>query len=262
MLVDHAHLAIPQDIFRMTEVRHSSMGNLGLFGASALTSNAMAGSRNIFMDYRKEDDLTYQGYGNKLTTQEDFTRFQESAEKGGGFSKMTISPAQTGENMRRLSGENEGRIGSHNYDRPLIGANGQRNLSPARLRHAVMTTGNNLHQLITRICPPEMQNRLPAEAFNTLALLSGMANPLAGLEQKVEAYAKEKNIDKSEVLVHKAISGDQLREARQEISANVKLVSKMLTKYFRNDAQLHAGKGLVQPAGYRLCLSAAAEREK
>lgn len=59
MVVDKAHLAIGNDIFTMTEVRHSSVGNVGMFGASALISNANAGTSNMLMDYGEEEDLTY-----------------------------------------------------------------------------------------------------------------------------------------------------------------------------------------------------------
>ena len=239
MVVDHAHLAISDDIFKMTEVRKSSMGNLGLFGASSVTSNAMAGASNIFMDNRKKDDPTYYGFGNKQATQEDFTRYKESLKNEGDYSHRTYSPAQTGENMRRTSGEHEGQIGSYKYDKPLLDAEGDRILSAYRLKTAATEMGTDLMELVASVCPPEMRSEMPSEAYNTMLLLPVMGGSMDPIDRKIDAYAKEKKISSGDVLPSDALSDDLIRSTRQEISENLRLVSKLLTKYFKNDERLH-----------------------
>ena len=239
MVVDHAHLAISDDIFKMTEVRKSSMGNLGLFGASSVTSNAMAGASNIFMDKRKEDAETYYGLGNKQATQEDFTRYKESLKNEGDYSHRTFSPAQTGENMRRASGEHEGQISSYKYDKPLLDADGDRILSAYRLKTAAIDMGKDLMELVSTICPPEMRSEMPSEAYNTMLLLPVMGGSMDPIDRKIDAYAKDKKISSGDVLPSDALSDDLIRSTRKEISENLRLVSRLLTKYFKNDERLH-----------------------
>lgn len=231
MVVDHAHLAISDDVFKMTEVRKSSMGNLGLFGASSVTSNAMAGASNIFMDNRKTYDPTYSGFGNKQATQEEFTRYQESLKNEGAHSHMTYSPAQTGENLRRASGEHEGQIGSYHYDKPLLDAEGDRITSPYRLKTAATDMGKDLMELVSTVCPPEMRTEMPSEAYNTMLLLPAMGASMDPIDRKIDDYTKEKKIDKGDVSPSDALPDDLIRSTRQEISENIRLVSKLLTKY-------------------------------
>ena len=80
---------------------------------------------------------------------------------------------------------------------------------------------------------------LPAEVFNTLALLSSMGSSLSLIEKKVDDYAKENNVPKNGLDIFKAVPAETVRESRQEISNNITLVSRTLTKYYKNDARLH-----------------------
>ncbi|MBO6093004.1 MAG: hypothetical protein J6P40_05155, partial [Oscillospiraceae bacterium] len=240
MVVDTAHLNVSDDIFKMSDVRLSSLGNLGLFAGSSLTSNAMAGTSNILMDLRKEDDLTYHGYGNKRATQEDFTNYKESIQNNSsGYSKTTYSPAQTGENLRRASGDNEGLIGSYKYDNPLKNNNGVTIISPFKLKNAIYNEGNALHEIFISLSTAEMQAQMHSEAFNTMTLLSSMGSSLGPIDQKIDDYAKAKNIEKNKVKLRQAVPLDMIVQARQEISGYIPQVSRLLTKYFKNDKRLH-----------------------
>ena len=240
MVVDTAHLNISDDVFKMSDVRLSSMANLGLFAGSSLTSNAMAGTSNVLMDLGEEEDLTYHGYGNKRATQQDFQNYQNSIEENsGGYSKTTYSPAQTGENLRRTSGDNEGIIGSYKYEDPLKNRNGVAILSPFKLKNAIYTEGNALYNIFVSLGTAEMQEQMPSEALSTMTTLSAMGSSLALIDRKIDEYAKNNKVEKKDVKMRQAVPLDMIVHARQEISGYIPQVSKLLTKYFKNDKRLH-----------------------
>ena len=102
-------------IFQQDAVQFTAFHNLGMFGAKAVHLNAKAGLENTLIDMGQREDLTYENFGNKRATQRDFRNYQKSLDHDITIQKYTEIPAMVGENLRRVSGEHAGDIGSYQY---------------------------------------------------------------------------------------------------------------------------------------------------
>ncbi|HCB65493.1 MAG TPA: hypothetical protein DEP43_05970, partial [Ruminococcaceae bacterium] len=67
----------------------------------------------------KKNDQSYQNYGNKRATARDWVNYKESMSKGSSLTKKTYVPAEVGEQMRRMEGDETGEIGSYKFNDPL-----------------------------------------------------------------------------------------------------------------------------------------------
>ena len=248
MIVDTAHLETGGQIFQRSEIRYSSLANLGLFGVEAFTQNAKAGAENTIMDLSEREDETYQGYGNKIASAEDWANFKESMEaKEPGVIKDTFVPGEIGERMRRMEGEGTGEIGSYNFNEPLKDNEGNLKLSLGKICTKINNYGREVTDIFKSIYSPEQQNELPFEMVVIANTLAAMGGPLSTLNRQIHQYIDDKNKNKNEkdklnrnnVREASALSGDQLRKARAEMSENVAKINLLLFNYLKNDRRMH-----------------------
>ena len=96
-----------EEIFRFGAVQ-----NTGFAAAEDLLTSMNLYYHYKMLRYGKEDDITYQGQGNKRMTGEEYKRWQETYNSGGYGQKGWI-PASVAENLRRL--DDKSLMGSYNH---------------------------------------------------------------------------------------------------------------------------------------------------
>ncbi|MBQ6342042.1 MAG: hypothetical protein IJI41_02835 [Anaerolineaceae bacterium] len=177
MVVNIAHLATGGDIFKQSEVRFSNLGNLGMFVAEAFDQNTKAGADNLLMDLTKKNDQSYQNYGNKRATARDWVNYKESMSKGSSLTKKTYVPAEVGEQMRRMEGDETGEIGSYKFNDPLkAGGEGNDNILVGlrKISSGIEQIGTEIQGNFEQILPAEQQQSAPFEVATIANTLSGM----------------------------------------------------------------------------------------
>ncbi len=247
MVVDTAHLATGGDIFKQAEVEYSHLANFGMFAASAFDSNSKAGAKNTLMDLAKQDDQTYQNYGNKRVNMKDMGNYFASQKKSGHIINKTFIPGETGERMRRMHGDGTGQISSFQFNDPLKDDNGDVFVGLTKLDEAITSYGESIQEKLRNIFPEEGREQLPFEVSTLMNTLSGLGTPLYQLNSKIENRLDKENTGKSEenqiqrpdAVEQFYTNADELRTARQELSANIEKVNILLNDYLKNDARIH-----------------------
>ncbi len=247
MIVDTAHLATGGDIFKQSEVEYSHLVNLGMFGASAFDSNSKAGVENTLMDLAKQDDQTYQNYGNKRVTKKDMVNYFESQKKSGHITNKTFIPGETAERMRRMQGDGTGQISSYKFSDPLKDDDGDVTVGLSKIDEAITSYGETIKGKLSEIFPEETWAQLPFEVTTFMNSLSGFGTPLYQLNMKIDNRLAQENAGKSEenkiqrqdAIEQFYINADELRSARQELSENIEKVNILLNNYLKNDARVH-----------------------
>ena len=240
MVVDVAHLATGGEIFKEGEVTFSSVANLGLFGAGMLGKTVDINTDHIMKDLSKKDDLSYQGYGNKRVTREDYERYKKTRNYGSGPVQKTYIPAETGELMRRTEGDKAGELGSMQYSAGILNAEGNIEANFYTLNKKVDQHGDRIQEFLRETFGDEWYDmQLPQEIKGPINEFGFAASSLIDLDNDLKKYADAHKENYEEVDELKVLKPEDVRKARHEISQNVSTVSKILTKYFKNDARLH-----------------------
>ena len=250
MVVNIAHLATGGDIFKQSEVRFSNLGNFGMFAAEAFDQNTKAGAENLLMDLTKKNDQSYQNYGNKRATARDWVNYKESMSKGSSLTKKTYVPAEVGEQMRRMEGDETGEIGSYKFNDPLkAGEEGNDNILVGlrKISSGIEQIGTQIQENFEEILPAEQQQNAPFEIATIANTLSGMGAPLESLDLEINRNLDKSNREKEgdkklkreEIREQFFVTPVMLRQTRKELSDNISKVNILLMKYFKNDKRLH-----------------------
>ena len=247
MVVNTAHLATGGQIFKQSEVGFSHMANFGMFGAEAFEQNTRAGAETTLMDLAKKTDQSYQNYGNKRATKQDWANYKNSTKKSSGVIKETYVPAEVGEQLRRMEGDQSGELGSYKYDDPLKDENGDVMVGLTSISNAIERCGTAIQESFADLIPPEEMAQAPYEVATIANTLAGMGGPLLNLESDINAKLDKENEGKEEdkkagrgdILEQYYVTPDALREARAELSENIGKVNILLNNYFKNDQRLH-----------------------
>ena len=250
MVVNTAHLATGGDIFKQSEVGFSHLANLGMFAAEAFDQNTKAGAENLLMDLAKKNDQSYQNYGNKRATARDWVNYRGSMSKGSSLTKKTFVPAEIGEQMRRMAGDESGEIGSFKFNDPLkSGQEGDDSilLGLDKINSGIEQIGTDIQMQFEEILPAEQQHNAPFEVATIANTLSGMGAPLALLDLEItrklnkenEKKAENKKLKREDIREQFFVTPEMLRKTREELSDNISKVNVLLMKYFKNDKRLH-----------------------
>ena len=247
MVVNTAHLTTGGDIFEKAQVGFSHIANLAIFGAEAFEQNAKAGTENKLMDLMNQEDLTYQNYGNKRATKRDFANYRKSGNKSRGMIKETYIPAQLGERLRRMEGDEAGVIDSYKFNEPMKNNKGQVLLGLNAIQRAIDKYGSQIQEYDLDILNEIPQDQAPFEMNNISNFLNMLGDPLLELEsaisEKLDAENKDKPDDKKlkrkDVKDEYFLTPDELRSAREKLSENIGKVNILLTNYLKNDERVH-----------------------
>ena len=240
MTVDVAHIPAAADIFRQDEVGFSGLANVGMFGAIAFKSNAAAGSENTFMDMRNKYDLSYQGIGNKRVTAQDYENYQKSVENAGDWAKMTYSPADAGERMRRLNGAGAGEMGSFSYSGKIPKNGKEVSYGLYSLSKTIEGESFGVSEIVGNIMQDAavQSGGLPEDLINLKMEIMAMGYPLNDLNNEAISYAQKKNVARNTISDFDALPSEKIRDARSQMSENITKLNRILL-YFRNDKRVH-----------------------
>ena len=112
MVVDVAKIRGAAPIFEMDKVYAHHKADRMMLGAGLFSSFAKAEAENQFAKLKDKDDMTYQGYGNKLASEEDYKRYNKSISFFSTHKDKAYSPNGAGENMLRMEGGRSGKLGA------------------------------------------------------------------------------------------------------------------------------------------------------
>ncbi len=111
MVVDVAKIRGAAPIFEMDTVYAHHKADRAMLGAGLLAPFAKAEAENQFAKLKNKDDMTYQGFGNKLATEEDYKRYNKSISFSSTRADKAHSPNGAAENMARMEGGRSGKLG-------------------------------------------------------------------------------------------------------------------------------------------------------
>lgn len=222
MVRDVAHISAGDDIFKMETPEISSLGNFGIFVATAHETNARINAEERFEQLAGQEDLSYAGLNNKRVNKEDYRHYKSGSRDYDRLTKSDI-PNAVAENMRRLEGENSGLISSSAYigTLPKSGSMGVNNLEAA-----LEAEGNALLNSILKVTGKrsieELYNvpDLPWELRELLGYLGDAGMPVG------ELIRGENN-------------PETIRSARAMIDEQIEKLNTVLFRYFGNDRRLN-----------------------
>ena len=249
MVVNTAHLATGGTIFEKAEVNPSHWGNIGAFGAEAFNQNAQAGLENTLMDLAQAEDQSYQNFGGKRATKQDWVQYRASMKKGSG-DKDTFTPGATGDRLRRMEGDDAGEIGSYEFAGALRKkSTGEIVQTLTRISAAVEKAGSKTSKLIwNEILTEKQREQAPVELVSIYDVIPWMGNSLITLSEKIDENIAKKNagikneqnkIKRENIKESHFVSPEDLRDTRKELSRNIGLLNVLLKNYLKNDKRAH-----------------------
>ncbi|MBR6090837.1 MAG: hypothetical protein IKP86_12950 [Anaerolineaceae bacterium] len=226
-------------IFQQDAVQFTAFHNLGMFGAKAVHLNAKAGLENTLIDMGQREDLTYENFGNKRATQRDFRNYQKSLDHDITIQKYTEIPAMVGENLRRVSGEHAGDIGSYQYSGNMPkDENGNEIETLVTIANACGDEASEVKHVIREIIEEVGREQLTPELSAIIADLMLSGESLRVLDRKTDAYCAKNGIERGPKTELEALTADDLRECRAELDGDISRVIQ-LQRIFKNDERLH-----------------------
>ena len=233
---------LAEPIFQQDAVQFGYKERLGMFAAKSFNLNAEAGMENLLMDLGKRQDQTYENFGNKRATQQDYNNYKKSLDHEITIQKYTEIPAMVGENLRRASGEHAGEVDSWKYTGNLkkLGEDEDEGVETSlqSVMDACEHEAMNLKALIREILADTSPEQIPPELLEIIEGISTTGLSLWDLEDKTKKYCKDKNIPRTPDMETEALTQDDLREAGEALDADISRLQR-LQKYFKNDERLH-----------------------
>ncbi len=211
-------------IFTEEVVRFNSLANGAFVFANAWNGFWDTSWQSQMAELAKEDDRSYQGWGNKRVTKADMDRYL-ATKNSAGLGVTSLSPASAGENMRRMT-DAEGQIGSYmdTSDSLEISSISSKNLS--RLAGALEAEGDRLYEKIRTIMTYEQFDTAGQEFRNLIGALPDFRFPIDRLRNKVnnqEGGAKPEDV----------------KATYAEISDGMAKISKMYQKFLGSDSRIN-----------------------
>lgn len=229
MIVDVAKIKGAESVFAKDEVYLQSKADAKMFAAGAMAPIAKADMENSFAKIGQKDDLSYQNFGNKMLSKEDYERYHNSLNLWSSHVTMADSPNAVAENLRRAEGGKSGTIGAF---------------------EDVEAAGKSLSRPpFSLIC----QNIMPlfTDLNNTLSSITPMNKLMSGgMTPELEQIRKSLNgqdiltklltllPDQDKINFLKKSKQTNLMEARTLLTDTIKNLNTLLFRYYRNDKRV------------------------
>ena len=257
MVVDVGKLDTDGTIFEKEDVKYNLYNNFLRWGGATIDPFLQIGISNNMARRSKEDDLSYQNYGNKRVTREDMKNYDKT-NTIFTLSPKTYSPAVAGENARRLTGKKAGIMGSFKYAGNLGDDVINADLSPKRLSEALADAITAFANSIEALFPPEQQGEnLPKVILDTVSDVFLLGdNAMVDLNEDYDAKLDEAANDHAieDTKLESLIEADRFRDAHEKLSNDQKKVSDIYRDILKADERL-----LIPVTNllsiYELCLS-------
>ena len=226
MIVDAAGFKSAESIFEKDTVNMPSSSDRRMFGASVMASVNKSDMENTMDEQAHEDDMNYQGFGNKMVTKEDYDRYKSSLKLYTSRPDEAHSANVSAENIHRLEGPDSGDIGALPME--IRNAAGEiLSKNAVKLNQNLKLSGEFIKNTLTRITPDRMlaEGSIPAELQKIIQGLDFLDIPMM------------KILSEDPMMING--SKAQLRQARTKLSQNISDLNILLFKYYNNDKRLH-----------------------
>ena len=254
MVVDVGKLDTGGAIFEKEASRYTLINNFFRWGGATIDAFLNTSMKSHMAKVSKQEDLSYQGYGNKRLTKEDLKHYNDTNSLFT-LHPETYAPAVSAENARRLTGKKSGVLGSYKFAGEM-GENVQEAMvGLQRLSSAVTDQVSQIAELVPRLLPPEQQdpdNGMPEQVLNTIQELYLMADSSIGdLNTEFDALREEQN--KPDAVPSDLFSADRIRACRQQMASEMEKAANMYRDFFRADERLYVPFSNLLSI-YELCL--------
>ena len=229
-------------IFKEEKMRFNSVAHTGFVFANAWNQFWDTDVQRGLGNLAKEDDLSYQGWGNKRITKQEFDQYKKTKNTLALRTIKGFSPASAGENMRRMTDEN-GQLGSFWYIPENLKASSNdtaatvKGINFSKLSGYIVTLGDMLKTKIEAIMTEDQQNVNPGFA-RWLSNLDSLGYSMQGLDEL--ANQKKRAEGKEEVLQYeKLLKPEAVKEAHKCISDEMADISMYYQTVLGSDNRLN-----------------------
>ncbi len=229
MIVDVAKIKGAASVFAKDEVFLQKKADAKMFAAGAMAPIIKADMENTFAKNARKDDLSYQNFGNKMLSAEEYQRYNQSLSLLSGHHTVADSPNAVAENLRRAEGGGSGTIGLHV---PI--ENGPKSYEDA--------TFSLVCQNLVPECL-ELKNTLESITPMDKLMNGGMTDELREIRQRLDGGKLYTDLvtllpapDNLSFLQNSKQSN--LRVARSLMTDTIKKLNTLLFRYYRNDKRV------------------------
>ncbi|MBO5572929.1 MAG: hypothetical protein J5947_01645 [Clostridium sp.] len=240
MVVDVGKLETDGTIFEKEDARYTFLNNFMRWGGATFDAQFNASMNSYMARVSGQDDLSYQGYGNKRMTKQDLKNYNDTNSLFTLHPK-TYAPAVAAENARRLSGKNSGVLGSFKYAGSL-GKNVEKaNLNLSKLQEALSEAANYVAGCVTMLLPEEQRdpdNGMPAPVLKVIQDIYEMSNSsITKLDTEFDKIRVQMHREKASP--YELLPADRIRECRQKNTEEMEKASNLYRDFFRMDERLY-----------------------
>ena len=225
MIVDVAKIKGASAVFAKDDV-HLPIGvDARMLGAGMTAPIFKADMENTFAHIGQKDDLSYQNFGNKMLSREDYERYKDSLKLWTWRSTEADSPNAVAENLRRSEGGTSGTIGML---RPV--SDGPKEYNEAPMSVVIMQIGALLSDLKNTLSMITPADKLMVDEMKDLL------KDLTGMDISMKLQALMPQMD--DILRTKKSKQSDLIKARALMTDTIKKLNTLLFKYYRNDKRV------------------------
>ncbi len=230
-------------IFKEEKMRFNSLAHTGFVFANAWNQFWDTDVQRGLGNLAKEDDLSYQGWGNKQITKQEFEQYRKTKNTLALRTIKGYSPASTGENMRRMN-DKEGQLGSLLYIPDNLKADPDdtaatvRGIDFSALYHYISTLGDMLMTKIEGITTEQQRNTDLGftKWYENLNSLGSSMEELVGL-------ANQRRRDKGKIAENLPfedfLKPDDVKRAHERISEEMAGISMYYQTALGSDSRLN-----------------------
>ena len=229
MIVDVAKIKGAASVFAKDEVFLQKKADAKMFAAGAMAPIVKADMENTFAKNAQKDDLSYQNFGNKMLSAEEYQRYHQSLNLWSGQKTMADSPNAVAENLRRAEGGGSGTIGLH-----VDIKNGTKSFEDA--------TFSLVCQNLTPLCldlKNTMENITPMDKL----MNGGMPQELKEIRNRLDGGKLYMDLvtllpDQDHLSFLQKSKQSNLRAARSLMTDTIRKLNTLLFRYYRNDKRI------------------------
>ena len=239
--------ATVDQIFTEEKVRFNSEANAGLVFTEAWNGFWDTDVQRRMGNYTESNDRSYQGWGNKRVTKEDFDRYQ-ATKNSAGFGVKSLAPASAGENIRRMK-DPDGQLGSFRYipdalkkdSKDEANAADVKNLS--QLRALIRVEGHTLAAKIEGLLTKEERDAAAIADPYFMPWLGNLNQSAAILDELdynfQAAVVQMKQEEREGLTIGNVLKPQEIKKARADIADDIALTSRIYQTILGSDSRLN-----------------------
>ncbi len=231
-------------IFPEEKVRFNSLAHGAFVFANAWNGFWDTDLQRRMGNLTQSDDLSYQGWGNKRVTKQDFDRYRET-KNTAKLGVTSLAPGSSGENIRRMT-DTEGQLGSYRYAPDILKTDESQDArdvdinSLNKLYRAIHSEARKLERKIYAITGMTDETLFVAnrEFGNWVSQLTFLGGAIETLDN-ARAMASENIPNNVPVPIDMLVSQQDLQNARATITEEMADVSMNYQKFLHSDSRVN-----------------------